>query len=223
MPPTWSSAVNSHQQLLVVCRVSSSLSNRSNVSHVFAGRTLILFAMARIDSPLPPMFLLCAGSVCPGACLARPDPCSHRVSYDSTLRSFLRPRTKAPNTWRRPTRYQADGSVPFKRWGCSSFSVFMGRDAGKTRNACVRVALLVRALGGSGCALKRPGLNTLLTTFGALAVQSQFAPGTQARFDNRTPAHNKTPLSRKQQKRPGATVLFAARYLLFRMLQLWCL
>ena len=135
MPPTCSSAVNSHQQLLVVCRVSSSLSKRSNVSHVFAGRTLILFAMARIDSPLPPMFLLCAGSVCPGAFLARPDPCSHRVSSDSTLRSFLRPQTKAPNTWRRPTRYQADGSVPFKRWGCSSFSVFMGRDAGKTRNA----------------------------------------------------------------------------------------
>ena len=82
-------------------------------------------------------------------------------------------------------------------------------------NACVRVALLVRALEGSGCALKRPGLNTLLTTFGALAVQSQFAPGTQARFDNRTPAQNKTPMSRKQQKRPGATVLFAARYLCF--------
>ena len=132
MPPTCSSAVNSHQQLLVVCRVSSSLSNRSNVSHVFAGRTLILFAMARIDSPLPPMFLLCAGSVCPGAFLARPDPCSHRVSSDSTLRSFLRPQTKAPNTWRRPTRYQADGSVPFKRWGCSSFFFcFYGPRCGK--------------------------------------------------------------------------------------------
>ena len=172
----------------------------------------------------PPCFCYAQAPSAQAHFLARPDPCSHRVSSDSTLRSFLRPQTKAPNTWRRPTRYQADGSVPFKRWGCSSFSVFMGRDAGKTLNACVRVALLVRALGGSGCALKRPGLNTLLTTFGALAVQSQFAPGTQAaRFDNRTPAQNKTPLSRKPQKRPDATVLFAARYLLFRMLQLWCL